>query len=184
MEVHVIASYDRNVELLNQKLYVETKYNQYLEQNKLSRLRNDSDKRPRIRTGEIYCLDNHFADAEIYFENMVKITNNLIGYYRKLNMDKNTGNAFISFKHPELVDKILKNQEEIFLFKDTFYGNILGIKNWMLAKATSPSDIIWDNIKYTKMFRNVRMILFTFVLFYLCLFVVTPLKVFNISNIL
>jgi len=173
MEVQVIASYEKNVELLNQKLYVETKYNQYKDQNKCS----TSDKKAKMRLGEMLCLSNTFVDAETYFENMIKVTNNLISFYRKLNMDKNTGNAFISFKNPEIVDKILKNQEEIFVLKDTFYGSILDIKNWNIAKATSPSDIIWDNIKYTKAFRNVRMIIFTFVLFFLCLYVITPLKV-------
>ena len=45
------------------------------------------------------------VDAEIYYKHWCDIIDNMISFYRDLNMKRNTGNAFICFKSPKAVDK-------------------------------------------------------------------------------
>jgi hypothetical protein len=55
-----------------------------------------------------------------------------------------------------------------------FEGTLLNIKNWIIKRAPSPSDILWDNIKYSRKWRTIRMISFTIALFIVCLIIITP----------
>lgn len=201
IEIQVIANYDRLMELIDMKYSVESSYNKY----KIKNWKNKNGKRERIKSS-ICC--GYDIDGEIYYKHMIKITNNMLNFYRNLNMKRNTGNAFVSFKDPSLVQKILKNKQQIFERAETLNGKVLQVKvkslymfilylnekllkkiffykklkNWTLSQAPPPSDIIWENVKYTKKIRILKMIIFTLILFLVCLVMITPKKVKNIIN--
>ena len=57
---------------------------------------------------------------------------------------------------------------------NTFEGTLLAIEDWIIKRAPFPSEIIWANIKYSKKWRIIRMYLFTFIFFIVCLIIITP----------
>ena len=122
-QIHVISNYDVLMDLINEKFRIDTAYNQYKQKN-LS-------YNERI----MITVDNQLVDAEIYYENLIKINEGLLNFYRKLNSKTNSGNlinylgnAFVSFKNYSIVENILKNKKMIFEKKNTFNGKILSVK--------------------------------------------------------
>jgi len=120
VEIHVIANYDRLMELIDRKFSVESSFNKY-------RIKNwkHQGKREIINSGMI-C--GYKIDGEIYYKHWMKITNSMLSFYRSLNMKRNTGNAFVSFKDPMIVNKILRNPLNIFQRAETLNGKVLEVK--------------------------------------------------------
>ena len=56
------------------------------------------------------------------------IIENMLKFYRQLNAKKNTGNAFISFTNPNIVENILGNKTIITNQANTFHGKLLNIE--------------------------------------------------------
>lgn len=83
-QIHVITNYDRLMDLINEKFKIETAYNQFKQKN-LS-------YNKRIKSK----IDDNYVDAEIYHENLIKINENLLNFYRKLNSNSNTGKNLIN----------------------------------------------------------------------------------------
>lgn len=163
ISIQVIPNYDKIVKLINEMFQLQCELNK-IERNNYLLLKKVTKK-----------INGVVVDYETYLKEKVKIIDKLKEYYRKLIARKTTGNAFICFKNPQTAKKILKNKS-LFINqnKNTFHGSILQMENWRIKKASSPSDLIWQNIKYTKRNRLLKMILFTAILFYACLFVITP----------
>lgn len=175
IEIHVIPDNNRLMNLIDQKSHVEAKYNKFKALNETN-----ITKRYKIKVDM-----TEKVDAEIYYKNKSKIIDNLIIFYRKLNSKKNTGNAFVSFKSQKTVEKILKDKENlIYSKKDTFHGQLLNIKDWSISLAPPPSDLIWNNIKYSKKYRIIKMIILTVTLFCICLVIITPHNVKCIFKII
>lgn len=166
--IQVIPNYDILCSLINRKFVYQSRHDSYNHSNTLTY--------PNRAVIKVYegIIDCHKVDAEIYYNHWVDIVDQMINFYRQLNMKKNTGNAFICFKSPKTVNDILKNVNVIFSKMNTFEGTLLNIDNWIIKRAPSPSDIVWDNIKYSKKWRTIRMIFFTFILFVVCLIIITP----------
>lgn len=114
VEIQVIPNYDVLINLIDQKFAAEAKFNKYRRINK-----NKGGRANR------FCQN---IDGETYYSNWVRIINNMLQFYRKLNSNKNTGNAFISFTNPCIVENILKNKSIIYGKKDNFHGQLLDIK--------------------------------------------------------
>jgi hypothetical protein len=123
VEIQVIPNYDQLMYLIDKKYEVEAYHDKYKNQNKKSNSRAIVD----IYTHP-FLLKKEKVDGEIYYNHWTKIVNNMLNFYRKLNLKKNTGNAFISFNNPYIVDKILKNKHLIFAKQNTFHGQLLNIK--------------------------------------------------------
>lgn len=166
--IQVIPNYDILLSLISRKSLYQSRHDSYNHSNVLSH-----QVRAREKISEGLCK-YRTVDAEIYYKHWCDIIDNMISFYRDLNMKRNTGNAFICFKSPTTVDEILRNNNVIFSKMNTFEGTLLDIKNWIIKRAPSPSDIIWENIKYSKKWRTIRMITFTFALFVVCLIIITP----------
>ena len=165
--IQVIPNYDILMDLIDKKFLYKSLYDKY---NKLNV--NNYPKREKIFSG--YFWNKKEIDAEIYYNHLCVITENMLNFYRKLNIKKNTGNAFLVFKSPSIVDKILNNKNLIYNRMNTFEGTLLAIEDWIIKRAPFPSEIIWDNIKYSKKWRTIRMYSFTFILFIVCLIIITP----------
>lgn len=120
VEIHVIANYDRLMELIDKKYSVESSFNKYRIKNW-----NNNGKREIFKSGLI-C--GHKMDGEIYYKHWIKITNNMLSFYRNLNMKRNTGNAFVSFKDPSIVSEILRDPKTIFQRAETLNGKVLEVK--------------------------------------------------------
>jgi len=120
VEIHVIANYDKLMELIERKFSVESSFNKY-------RIKNwkNTGKREMLKSG-LVCAEK--MDGEIYYKHWIKITNNMLSFYRNLNMKRNTGNAFVSFKDHTIVSKILREQKMIFQRADTLNGKVLEVK--------------------------------------------------------
>ena len=122
--IHVISNYDVLMYLINEKFRIDTAYNQYKQKNLSYNHR------------MMVTIDNINVDAEIYHQNLIKINEGLLNFYRKLNSKSNSGkpllniigNAFVSFKDCSIVKKILENKKMIFEKDNTFHGKILSIK--------------------------------------------------------
>lgn len=172
ISVQVIPSYDKIIDLIDKKFQLESQLNilQRLNYNK-----------PYILKSKKFHGD-FLVDEEKYTFEEIKILDKVIDFYRRLIARKNTGNAFISFKNQEDCLAIIKNKEEVTSKKDTLHGALLNVNNWRINKAPTPSDIIWQNIKYSKKARIIKMIFITFILFYTCLFVITPKFLFNLIS--
>jgi len=168
VEIQVIPSYDILMNLIDQKFIIEAYINKYKILN---------EKNPRKRAFIKGLCSKSSIDGEIYHSNWLKINDKMLDFYRRLNTNKNTGNAFISFSDPYIVNDILKDKSIIYNQAHNFYGQLLKIKDWNMSLAPPPSDILWENIKYTRKYRIVKMFIFTAILFFLCLIVITPAKV-------
>jgi len=120
VEIQVIANYDRLMELIDRKFRVESRYNKYRIKNSKNK-----DKREMIKSA---LLCGHNIDGEIYYSHWMKITNNMLSFYRSVNMKRNTGNAFVSFKDHSIVSKILRDPKMIFQRADTLNGRVLEVK--------------------------------------------------------
>ena len=120
-EIQVIPHYDILMNLIDKKFESESLLDKYEKLN----LKNPF-KRNKVQKG-VLCYKKEI-DGEIYFANWVRIINNMLAFYRKLNVKSNTGNAFISFKYPSLAQKILENKKLIYNKSDTFYGQLLKVK--------------------------------------------------------
>lgn len=164
LSIQVIPNYDKIIELIDQKFNLESTLNQ-LERKNFNRLFSN-----RIKMYQ----GNFLIDSELYMREKIKVTNHLLDFYRKLIVRKNTGSAFITFRNPSIVNSILKNKNIFLKKQETVYGALLSVGNWTIGRAPAPSDILWHNIKYSKIGRIIKMILMTGVLFYLCLRVITP----------
>ena len=120
LEIQVIPNYDNLMSLIDRKFEIETKYDKY-------KNLNDKNKKQRaLESLEWICGSK--VDGEIYYKNWIKIINGMLKFYRKLNMKKNTGNAFISFKNSYITEEILNNKNLIYKHSDTFNGQLLEIK--------------------------------------------------------
>ncbi len=155
--------------LIEQKFLYQGRYDAYFNQN----IKNYP-VRKKITNDYFFKLKKSEIDAEIYYKHLSDITNNMLDFYRSLSSKRNTGNAFIVFKSPKMVDEILQNKNLIFSKMNSFEGTLLSMNNWLIKSAPSPSDIIWDNIKYSKKWRKIRMLFFNLSLFIICLIIITP----------
>ena len=155
--------------LIEQKFLYQGRYDAYFNQN----IKNYP-IRKKITNDYFFKLKKSEIDAEIYYKHLSDITNNMLDFYRSLSSKRNTGNAFIVFKSPKMVDEILQNKNLIFSKMNSFEGTLLSMNNWLIKSAPSPSDIIWDNIKYSKKWRKIRMLFFNTSLFIICLIIITP----------
>ena len=168
--IQIIPNYDVLTSLLERKFVYQSKLEEYIHHNNANPL-----FRKKIKVYNSFCTCfPKLIDAEVHYRHWCKIIDNMINFYRNLNIKKNTGNAFICFKSPRIVDNILSNPKIIFDKMNGFEGTLLNIKNWIIKRAPSPSDILWDNIKYSKKWRTIRMISFTIALFIICLIIITP----------
>lgn len=167
LEVQVIPSYDTLMNLIDQRFEAEA----YLEKYKILNLQNPH-QRVKIKVN-----GESNVDGQIYYSNMLSILENTLNFYRMLNTKKNTGNAFIYFTSPFVVESIFSNINCIKEKRNTFHGQLQQIKEWNIGLAPPPSDIIWENVKYTRKWRMFRMILFTLILFFVCLIIITPNKI-------
>jgi len=120
LEIQVIPNYDNLMSLIDRKFEIETKYD------KFKNLNDQKKKQRALESLEWVCGSK--VDGEIYYKNWIKIINEMLKFYRKLNMKKNTGNAFISFKNPYIIEEILNNKNMIYKHSTTFNGQLLEIK--------------------------------------------------------
>ena len=126
IEIQVIPNYDRLMELIDLKYSVESNYNKY----KIKNWKNKIGKRDYITSAMCF---GYKIDGETYYRHWIKITNNMLLFYRSLNMKRNTGNAFVSFKDSSIVDKIISNPNIILTKSETYNGKILDIKVFLLS---------------------------------------------------
>ena len=174
--VELIANYDILDSLINKKFVYQSFHEKYTQYN----LSYYPERKELSPEGWFNCFDkNPKRDAEIYFQHLVNINEKMLKFYRELNSKRNTGNAFILFKSPIIVDEILNHKEIIIGRMNSFEGTLLNVGNWIIKRAPNPSDIVWDNIKYSKKWRTIRMVVFTLVLFIGCLIIITPNYIFE-----
>ena len=181
--VELIANYDILDTLINKKFAYQSFHEKYTQYN-LSHY----PERKELSTEGWFNCNKKKRDAEIYFQHLVNINEKMLKFYRELNSKRNTGNAFILFKSPVIVDEILNHKEIIIGRMNSFEGTLLNVGNWIIKRAPTPSDILWDNIKYSKKWRTIRMVFFTLALFIGCLIIITPNYIFEelspiISNV-
>ena len=120
-EIQVIPSYNNLMSLIDRKFEAEAYFNKY----KIMNLKVGADKRAMIKINEGWCssVSGTKVDGEIYYRNWLKIIENMLNFYRRLNTKKNTGNAFISFTNPFIADKIIKYKKLITNQANTFPGS-------------------------------------------------------------
>ena len=172
--IQLIANYDILDSLIEKKFLYQSfheKYNQY-------NLSHYPERKQLSSENCFNCCKKHKKkiDAEIYFQHLANINEKMLKFYRQLNSRRNTGNVFILFKSPLIVDEILNHKEIIIGKMNSFEGTLLNVGNWIIKRAPTPSDILWDNIKYSKKWRTIRMVVFTVTLFIICLIIITPNK--------
>ena len=175
--IELIANYDILDSLIEKKFLYQSfheKYNQY-------NLQHYPDRKVLSPEGWFNCCNKHRnkIDAEIYFQHLANINEKMLKFYRQLNSRRNTGNAFVLFNSPVIVDDILNHKEIIIGKMNSFEGTLLNVGNWIIKRAPTPSDILWDNIKYSKKWRTIRMVVFTVALFIVCLIIITPNYIFQ-----
>ena len=175
--IQLIANYDILDSLIEKKFLYQSfheKYNQY-------NLSHYPERKELSSEHCFNCCTKHKKkiDAEIYFQHLANINEKMLKFYRQLNSRRNTGNAFILFKSPVIVDEILNHKEIIIGKMNSFEGTLLNVGNWLIKRAPTPSDILWDNIKYSKKWRTIRMVVFTVALFIVCLIIITPNYIFQ-----
>ena len=176
--VELIANYDILDSLIEKKFVYQSCHDKYTQYN----LSNYPERKELSFDDSCFncCGKNKYKiDAEIYFQHMVNINEKMLKFYRELNAKRNTGNAFILFKSPLVVDEILSHKEIIIGRMNSFEGTLLNVGNWIIKRAPTPSDILWDNIKYSKKWRTIRMVVFTLALFIGCLIIITPNYIFE-----
>lgn len=163
LSIQVIPNYDKIVKIINTMFSLESELNKVERDNYYNFIKQKKE------------INGVVVDYEVFLKQKIKISQNILDYYRQLLARENTGNAFVCFKNPQIVQQILKNTNKyITSYGHTFHGTLLNMKNWRIKRAAAPSDIIWDNIKYSKRNRLIKMFLFTAVFFYICLDVFTP----------
>ena len=174
--IELIANYDILDSLIEKKFLYQSFHEKYSQYN-LSHY----PERKELSSGHwLNCCKKHKKiDAQIYFQHLKKKKKKMLKFYRQLNSRRNTGNAFILFKSPLIVDDILNHKEIIIGKMNSFEGTLLNVGNWIIKRAPTPSDILWDNIKYSKKWRTIRMVVFTLVLFIVCLIIITPNYIFQ-----
>ena len=175
--IELIANYDILVTLIEKKFLYQSfheKYNQY-------NLSHYPERKELSSNNWFNCCNKNKKriDAEMYFQHLANINEKMLKFYRHLNSRRNTGNAFILFKSPIIVDEILNHKEIIIGKMNSFEGTLLNVGNWIIKRAPTPSDILWDNIKYSKKWRTIRMFVFTLTLFIICLIIITPNYIFQ-----
>ena len=175
--IQLIANYDILDSLIEKKFLYQSfheKYNQY-------NLSHYPERKQLSSENCFNCCKKHKKkiDAEIYFQHLANINEKMLKFYRQLNSRRNTGNVFILFKSPLIVDEILNHKEIIIGKMNSFEGTLLNVGNWIIKRAPTPSDILWDNIKYSKKWRTIRMVVFTLTLFIICLIIITPNYIFQ-----
>ena len=175
--VELIANYDILDSLIEKKFMYQSFHEKYTQYN----LSHYPERKELSPEGWFTCCEKHKQkrDAAIYFQHLVNINEKMLKFYRELNAKRNTGNAFILFKSPTIVDEILNHKEIIIGRMNSFEGTLLNVGNWIIKRAPNPSDILWDNIKYSKKWRTIRMVTFTLALFIVCLIIITPNYIFE-----
>ena len=175
--VNLIANYDILDSLIEKKFIYQSFHEKYTQYN----LSHYPERKELSPEGWFNCCQSnkYKRDAEIYFQHLVNINEKMLKFYRELNSKRNTGNAFILFKSPIIVDEILNHKEIIIGRMNSFEGTLLNVGNWIIKRAPTPSDILWDNIKYSKKWCTIRMVVFTLALFIVCLIIITPNYIFE-----
>ena len=175
--MELIANYDILDNLIEKKFLYQSFHEKYTQYN----LSHYPERKELSPEGWFNCCRRHKKkiDAEIYFQHLANINEKMLKFYRQLNSRRNTGNAFVLFKSPIIVDEILNHKELIIGKMNSFEGTLLNVGNWIIKRAPTPSDILWDNIKYSKKWRTIRMVVFTLALFIVCLIIITPNYIFQ-----
>ena len=176
--IELIANYDILDNLIEKKFLYQSFHEKYSQYN----LSHYPERKKLSSENWLNCCNNKNTrkiDAEIYFQHLANINEKMLKFYRQLNSRRNTGNAFILFKSPLIVDEILNHKEIIIGKMNSFEGTLLNVGNWLIKRAPTPSDILWDNIKYSKKWRTIRMVVFTVALFIVCLIIITPNYIFQ-----
>jgi hypothetical protein len=122
-EIQVIPHYDVLMSLIERKSALESKLNKFKKLNEKY-----YGKREIESVMNIFKCKKELVDGEIYYNNWVRIIDILLDFYRKLNSKTNTGNAFVSFKTPSIVQEIMNNKNLIYNKADSFHGELLNIK--------------------------------------------------------
>ena len=146
--IELIANYDILDSLIEKKFIYQSFHEKYSQYN----LSHYPERKELSPEGWFNCCRKHKLkiDAEIYFQHLSNINEKMLKFYRQLNSRRNTGNAFVLFKSPTIVDEILNHKELIIGKMNSFEGTLLNVGNWIIKRAPTPSDILWDNIKYSK----------------------------------
>lgn len=122
--IQVIPRYDDLMSLIDRKFEAESYMNKY----KIMNLKNPKERAlVKINQGVDKCYKTITVDGELYYRSWMNIIENMLNFYRKLNTKKNTGNAFISFSNPYIIQKILSDKSVITNQKNTFHGRLLHI---------------------------------------------------------
>ena len=127
-EIQVIPHYDILMSLIERKFEAES----YISKYKILNMKNPG-KRAMTGIREMLCKVQE-VDGEVYYKNWLRIIDKMLNFYRRLNTKKNTGNAFISFNNPYVVDNIINNKKIIYSHANTFHGQLLRIKVKLLNK--------------------------------------------------
>ena len=176
--IELIANYDILDNLIEKKFLYQSFHEKYSQYN----LSHYPERKKLSSDNWFNCCNNknrRKIDAQTYFQHLANINEKMLKFYRQLNSRRNTGNAFILFKSPLIVDEILNHKEIIIGKMNSFEGTLLNVGNWLIKRAPTPSDILWDNIKYSKKWRTIRMVVFTVTLFIICLIIITPNYIFQ-----
>jgi hypothetical protein len=124
-EIQVIPNYDNLMSLIDRKFEIESKIDKFKKLNDISKYKRANEK--------LYWVCGEKVDGEIYYRHWKKIIDDMLKFYRNLNTNTNTGNAFISFKNPFIIEEILTNKNLIYNHSDTFNGQLLHIRVYKLV---------------------------------------------------
>lgn len=145
-------------------------------------------QREVVREAKHYCVSNNKTDLKVQPYGCITCcpwkTENALQYYNteeeKLNdfvvsermriLEKPLGIAFVTLKTEEMAEHIIHSFEP---------GSV---RNWLISKAPSPSDINWENLEIS--YRNwySKAILINSLLFIILFFLTTPILFVNIIN--
>ena len=164
LEITVIPRYSTLLSLYTERHRLESKLCGFKELNEAKNIRIS------MRLGIL----GPNVDGVNYIEQELKIIDKIISFYRGLNNKENCGNAFVSFYSKKTVEKLLKNQHVLFQHKRSLEGKLLNLPDWKLSKAASPSNIIWENIKYGRLGRFLKMITNNILFFFLSFVLLSP----------
>lgn len=163
LAIQVVPNYDKIISLLDTRYYFESTLNKIKYRNSIQFERTKHE------------INGYEVDYEFYLNQELNIIEKMILFYGNQLARKTTGNAFVCFKEKSFAKQVMKNiKKQIKNHEETFHGSILNMSSWEVQSAPTPSDLIWENVKYTKKGRIIKTILFTSILFFVFFFVLTP----------
>ncbi|KAL3289583.1 hypothetical protein HHI36_022996 [Cryptolaemus montrouzieri] len=145
-------------------------------------------EREVVREAKMYCVTNNKGDLKVqphgciiccpwktenalqYYSAEEERLNSLVMLERRRILERPLGIAFITLKTEDMADHITNSFQP---------GSV---RNWLVSKAPSPSDINWENLEIS--YRNwySKAILINAILFIVLFFLTTPLILVNVVN--